>query len=188
MPIIDLEHSNFNVPIPRIFHSFEKDGMFTHCTACNSYLLEDGNSYFIEKAVKGKEVIFEYAMCANCRDTMTDEISFESMMALGEYFLSNTNMEERQNELMNSFDNSIKDWVSKCLFTQQPRNECESYQLCAECEGKNLIVSFSPFMISSSAAEEIQQLISKETRKSFDKFTREVLNLPTDFKDIPILI
>ena len=127
-------------------------------------------------------------MCADCRDKMSGEISFDSMMTLGEYFISNVNINERQEELMNSFDNSIKDWVAKCLFTQQLRCECESYQLCGECDGKNLIVSFSPFMISSSAAEEIQQLISKETRESFDKFTREVLNPPMDFKDIPIFI
>jgi hypothetical protein len=43
-------------------------------------------------------------------------------------------------------------------------------------------------MISEDAVEEIQQLISKQTRESFDGFVRDVLNPPVDFKDIPILI
>jgi hypothetical protein len=43
-------------------------------------------------------------------------------------------------------------------------------------------------MISGNATEEIQSLISKQTRESFDKFTREVLNPPVDLKNMPILI
>lgn len=188
MQLTNSENNNFTVPVPRIFHSFEKEGIFTNCTVCDSFLLEEGVSYFIEKAFKGNEVIFEYAMCDNCREGIEEEISLESMMNLGNYFMEHVDMYERYETLIHKFDNSVKPWVDKCLFTAKPRIECESYQICAACEGANLIVSFLPFMVSSDAAEEMQMLMSKKTRESFDGFIRDVLNPPVDFKDIPILI
>jgi hypothetical protein len=43
-------------------------------------------------------------------------------------------------------------------------------------------------MISAKASEEIQKLMSKKTKDSFDSFIKETLNPPVDFKDIPVLI
>ena len=188
MQLINSDNNSFNVPVPKIFYSFEKEGIFTNCSVCDSFLLEEGVSYFIEKAFKGTEVIFEYAMCDNCREGMGEEISLESMMNLGNYFMENVDMHERYETLIAQFDNSIKPWVEKCLFTEKQRGECESYQICALCEGSKLIVSFLPFMVSSGAAEEMQELMSKKTRESFDGFIRDVLNPPVDFKDIPVFI
>jgi len=187
MQLISDDNQSFTIPIPRIFHSFFHEGMFHECTACSKQLL-DGASYFIEKAYRKGEVVFEYAMCDECRMGMGEEISFESMMNIADYFMSHANLMERKDCLLQNFDNTVKPWLEKCLFTEKPRIECESYQICAECEGRNLLVSFMPFMISEDATEEIQSLISKQTRESFDRFTKEVLNPPVDLKNIPILI
>ena len=182
------EDQRFLIPIPRIFYSFFHETLFPECTVCGKSLLDEGVSYFIEKAYRKGEVIFEYAMCDDCKDGMGGELSMESMMNIANYFMEHGDLIARRAELMQNFDNSVKPWVSECLFTGKLRSECEMYQLCAACEGRNLVVSFLPFMVSEDAIEDIQSLLSKETKESFDKFTREVLNPPVDLKNIPILI
>lgn len=187
MDDFEIDDQNYSIPIPRIFYSFEHDGIFQHCTVCHNYLLENDVSYFIEKAYRGKEVVFEYAMCTECRDSMETELSMESMVNIGNYFIEHVNMNYRA-ELLDNFDNNIKPWMDECIFTGAKRSESQDYQICAECQGTHLMVSFLPLMISSTAIEEIQELMSKKTRDSFDRFVRNSLNPPVDFKDIPVLI
>lgn len=187
MENFEIDYQNFSIPIPRIFYSFEHEGIFQNCTVCDNFLLDDNISYFIEKAYRAQEVVFEYAMCTECRDSMETELSMESMVNIGNYFIEHVNMNYRQ-ELLEQFDNNIKPWLDECIFTGTTRSECQDYQICAECQGGQLIVSFLPLMISSKAIEEIQELMSKKTRESFDRFVRDSLNPPVDFKDIPVLI
>ena len=182
------ENQSFSVPIPRIFHSVFHRGMFPECSVCEAPLLKDGVSYFIEKAYRRGEVVFEYAMCSNCRSSIENEISDESQMAIFNYFFEHMDVMRSHGGLIDGFDNSVKPWLASCLLTGAKREEMESYQICAECEGANLIVSFLPLMISTSVTEEMQELLSKETRESFDSFVRDVLNLPVDFHDLPLLI
>ena len=189
MNITDIDESqSFSIPIPRIFYSFFHEAPFPECTACGKALLEDGVEYFIEKAYQNGEVIFEYAMCDECKSGMEEELSLESMMNLANYFMEHGDLIERRTHFMERFDNSVKEWLDECIFTSNKRSESETYQICAECEGRNLIVSFMPFMVSYEAIEEVQGLLSKQTKESFDKFTKEVLNPPVDLKNIPILI
>lgn len=183
----EIDYQHYSIPIPRIFYSVEHDGVFQHCSVCGSYLLDEEVSYFIEKAYRGPEVVFEYAMCSGCRDSMETELSMESMVNIGNYFIEHVNMNYRE-ELLEQFDNNIKPWLDECVFTDIKRSECKDYQICAECQGPNLMVSFLPLIISSTAIDEIQNLMSKKTKDSFDRFVRDTLNPPVDFKDIPVLI
>jgi len=182
------ENSSFSVPIPRIFYSSFNNAPFCECSICKSNLLKEDSHYFIEKIFQDNKVVFEYALCEICRDSMGGEISFDSMMNLTEYFMTHGNLAERNQELMQSFDNSIKLWINKCVFTDLKREECSSYQICADCCGKNLIVSHLPLMVSSKATEEINSILSKETKENFDRFKNEVLNPPVNLKNIPILL
>lgn len=187
MENFELDFQQYSMPIPKIFHSVEHGGVFKYCSVCKIYLLDDEISYFIEKAFRGTEAVFEYAMCSNCRDSMETEVSMESMMNIGNYFLEHVNISYRK-ELMETFDNNIKPWLNECIFTGNQMNECQDYQICAECQGANIMISFFPLMISSQAVEEIQQLMSKKTKENFDRFVRDTLNPPVDFKDIPMLV
>lgn len=178
----------FQVPIPSIFHSFEKDAPFSECVACGRPLLRDGVSYFIEKAFRKGEVVFEYVICEFCRGVVSETISFESMSNIGAYLTENMDAFAGRGELLEGFDNSVQAWLSECFFTGTKRRECDSYQICAECDGLNLVVSLLPMVISEEAAETFQSLMSKQTRDSFGDFTRETLNPPADFHDIPLLV
>jgi hypothetical protein len=178
----------FQVPLPTIFHSFEKESPFSECVACGRKLLVGGVTYFIEKAYRRGEVIFEYAICDSCRCAANEMISLESMSNLGAYLAENIESFMSRGELLEGFDNSVQPWLKKCFFTETPRETCENFQICAECDGPNLVVSLLPMMISEEAAEIFQSLMSKRTRESFGDFTRETLNPPADFHDIPLLV
>ena len=178
----------FSVPIPKIFHSFELDAPFAKCSACGAELIGTATPYFIEKAYKGSEVIFEYAMCDDCRGGMSQEMSEESMANLGLFFMENIDLDERFGTLLGSFDNSIKPWLDKCVITGKPRSECDGFQICAQCENDQIVVALAPMMVSSEATEQIQELLSKKTREGFDGFVKDTLNPPVDFQDVPVLL
>jgi len=188
----DNDHENdgvlYTVPIPKIFHSFELDAPFEKCSACEAPLLGTGTPYFIEKAYKANEVIFEYAMCDECREGMGKEMSDESKANIELFFMENINMIERFGTLFHSFDNSIKPWLDRCVITGKQRSECEGFQICAQCENDQIIVALAPMMVSSEATEQIQKLLSKKTREGFDGFVKDTLNPPVDFQDVPMLL
>jgi hypothetical protein len=93
---LNKEEQFFTIPIPRIFHSFFHEGMFPACSVCDKKLLEDGVSYFIEKAYQRGEVAFEYAMCDECRMSMGEDLSVESMLNLANYFMEHGDLLARR--------------------------------------------------------------------------------------------
>ena len=178
----------FQVPIPRAFHSFELGGPFDKCMVCGRDILKDGTTYFIEKAYRSGEVVFEYAICDSCRGDANEMISFESMSNIGIYLMEHSDALARRSALLNSFDNSVVPWLDSCFFTGTERSECPDFQICAECLGDQLVVSLLPMLISQEAGETFQSLMSKQTRDNFDGFTRETLNPPVDYHAPPLLI
>ena len=142
----------------------------------------------LEKIYQAREVIFEYAVCESCKSEMNGQISAESLVNLADYFMDHYQGFEQREPLLKTFDNSIHEWINECIFTGTLRSECQDFQLCAECAGDQLTVSFMPFMVSGHATEEIQSLLSEETQKSFRRFSQNVLNPPADVKNLPVFI
>ena len=64
------------IALPKQFYNSETGQPIAHCIMCNRFLLEDGVTYMIEKAIKQhhelnfSEPIFEYAMCMACATKM----------------------------------------------------------------------------------------------------------------------
>ena len=183
--MFDMNFDSFSVPIPRIFYT--KEGVpFSRCTICNSSLLEDDNSYVIERVFRDSKVVYEYAICSGCKESLDVEISVASMMNISKYMLSHIDIEERE-MLLEDFDNDVRPWLAKCLMSGIPRSECSDYQIACECKGTSLIVSFMPFMVSQQSSMELNELLSKETKESFDKYVKEKLKPPANIKDLPVL-
>ena len=176
------------IPIPEIFHSFLYEGMFSECCVCDIELLHDGTGYIIEKAFKGDEVIFEYAMCNVCRMDMYEELSKKSLTLIEHYFDERINLVERRQDLLEGYDQSIEPWIDKCILSGKPRMDCDGYQIYADCDGGDLLFSYLPYIISCDSIDEIQELLSLKTRDRLDGFIRDVLNSPFDFKDMPVFI
>ena len=183
MDIMDLEE--FTVPIPTCFYSTELGTPFKACTMCSTVLIDSDINYFVEKYYRNHNVVFEYAICEQCKNSMSDEISDKSMFAMNKYFMENVDIMNRI-LLLETFDNSIVPWLKNCIFTNRERSECGEYQLAAQCCGDQLIISVLPFMVSIQATEEIQSIISKKTKENFDKF-RKKINPPVDVNDLVIV-
>ena len=184
---MDFDLEAYSVPIPTCFHSTELGGLFKSCTICKCDLLNSNKDYYIEKIFRDMNVEFEYAMCDDCKSELSGKVSMKSMMNIGNYFMKNFDMESRM-AMIDNFDNSIIPWIERCIFKGIARCNCRDYQLSSHCRNEHLIVSILPFMVSFEATEEIQQTISKETKDSFDKFVKEVLNPPTSLKDLPVIV
>ena len=157
--------------IPKEFHSFENDGPFTHCLECGRYLLDDDCEYVIEKAIRSypgytaKDVIFDYAICMSCAQEVQKGMSTESIQKLQDYFHSKMNPER-----VNTQRSDFVDPISKCMISDKSIDDCMEYQIFAFCKGDEIHPSMRPYMISDDILEEMQELLSPETRDELNKF------------------
>ena len=181
-----------SIPLPKLFQPFLEDHPFQHCIVCQCNLLQDDVHYLIEKAYKGTEVIFEYALCVPCAMDMRAELSQESLLRMQDRFENSQNLEARRTRLAKLSPQEIAPWIDTCVITGISRQETDSYQLCAHCVGWELVLADLPFMISAAAINEMSALLSQKTRDSLDDFTDQYLGMPPElrevFDDLPALL
>jgi uncharacterized protein with PIN domain len=182
------DYSSEQLPLAPEFYSFATGKPFDRCTTCNTYLLEPGTQYMIEKAViryphtNITDVAFEYAMCLPCGEKMRKSLSAESLANFENYFAAHADFESRQ-KLMESPDKTdLKDWLATCLLTQNPIEEETEYQIIAHCDGTNMVMGVAPYMISGRAADELSELLSAKTKEILDDFVDEHFGLPPELK------
>lgn len=176
--------------IPKIFFSSETGKPFENCMVCNTFLLKDGVSYAVEKVVrqipsmKIKEVLFEYAICSNCMMTMYNKLSIESRQRIQDYFLQHARPEKRQLDLENGKGSRAQSWVRRCMIKGTLISKAPEYQLTAQFNGRNLQDDHMPFAISLEAIEEINSLLSVETREEMDDFTGKYFSGPPEVAEL----
>lgn len=176
------------IEIPEIFRSSLDKKPFERCISCDTYLLEDGTPYLIEKAVRNykdhgvTDTIFEYAMCMNCMESMRQAVSKESLQRMEEYMLSQVNFLERQLQLLNDETLNIDPWIANCMVKGTPKQELTEYQLYCQCDGKNMVFTYMPYMIGNEAMEEMAELLSAKSRGEIDDFMDNNFGLPPELK------
>jgi len=176
------------VPIPEMFHSLELDGPFQNCLRCGKDLLQ-AERYLIERVFKGAEPIVEYAMCGVCVENESQGLSAESLEKVRQHFLDHLDVQsrvERLRPLLNQAD--VAPWLNNCLFTGLAAEDCRERQICAWCEGDQLRLDYSPFMLSGKAVGEISDQLSEQTRGWMQDFVGENFGLPSEFCDNPDML
>lgn len=151
------------IPIPEIFWSFETGKPIRHCKLCGCDLQEPGTNYFIEKAFKNGETIFEHALCFSCYTACQESMSEDSRLRIRDYFAERVDMDARQEKYMASFGTDSEKWISHCMVKGFPIREVDEYQLYGFCIDKDLIFSGAPYAICGDVIEEILELLSAET-------------------------
>ncbi|MFY0672002.1 MAG: hypothetical protein JXQ87_01275 [Bacteroidia bacterium] len=169
--------------IPTIFFDTITEEPIQKCQFCEKDLLKSDEPYIIEKAFRKTEVVFEYAICMPCADNMRGQMSKDSMVAVEKYMLENARFQERAQELQHQEYDTDK-WLGNCLVNDSAREEQEEYQIYGMFRGGKMIQNQFPYMMSGAALEEIQELLSPETKDEIDRFKDEYFNIPPELADL----
>jgi len=160
---------------------------------CQRPLLEEFSVYFIEKAIRNGEVEFEYAICMDCAAKMKGSMSEESIRNMENYFKNNSRIQEYQQKIFEAEELSVEDFLSACVVKGTSISELKEYQMIGVFQGDRLYHYSVPFIISSEATEEINELLSKKTKGEMDDFIDDFIGIPPDWREIiksnkPVLI
>jgi hypothetical protein len=71
--------------VPAILHSVQNGRPFTACVDCGAGLLAGEAPYAVEKVIRQGEVVFEYAICAECTKNQMRSFSEESLGRVSQY-------------------------------------------------------------------------------------------------------
>ena len=180
-----------DIKIPKLLHTHESGEPFRECIICNRDLMKGGTTYFIEKAFRqypgygARDVVFEYAMCIRCVESMRKDLSKESLQRLQKYFTSKIDPHQQVERLLRYDEKEIDPWISQCLITGEPVKGLEEYVVCAHCNGNNLSLSFMPpYVISGKAMDEMTGLLSPKSLGIIDDFMGEHFTGPAEFNDL----
>ena len=178
------------VPIPALFYQEAEKVPFTNCILCDREFDND-TMYVIEKAFqtyqpyKSRDLVFEYAICMDCYTELMESFSEESDRAIHNYVDARVDYRKRAAELKET-PFQIDRWCSSCALSGKPVEEMSGYQFIGIFIGDRLVVSHSPLMFGVEAMEEIDELLSKQTRDMLGGFALEVMPQPPGFeKDLP---
>jgi len=179
-----------NTDITEAFYSDESGKLFEHCLICRDELLTSKQIYFIEKAIRqyqdyeARSVIFEYAMCIECAMTLRSEMSEDSLNKIESYFINHGNLKHRWNHLVEKEQIDINDWLSQCVITGTQKEDLTEYQIVAQCEGDQLVLTAFPYLIGNKAMDQISTLMSNKTLGTIDRFIDQYFSGPPEFKEL----
>ncbi len=183
----DAELEGGYMPIPEHFWSFETGRPFTTCLICTKDLTADGTQYLVEKAISRGEVVFEYALCMDCRAKLECELSRQSLKLIGNYFGEHVDVIGRARGLLSGMKGDFKPWLSNCLVKGTPIEEATEYQIFGHCDGTDMLFSIFPYAISGEAIEDIVKLLSPQTKGFLDDFTGKYFGVP-DGANLPTIL
>ncbi len=175
----DSSQPEFNFQIPRKLWSFETDEPFRNCLICSSDLITNPSLYFINKCFLDSETIFEMALCLNCHQHLRSELSQSSLNRIQNY-LEEYQIEPRLNP--NHGENAFEEQISNCLIKRRPSEPGEEIQIIAYCQGPELVRHIPAMMLCWEAVQDMENLLSKETRDVMDGFTETYFGPPSGAK------
>ena len=175
---------NLQSDIPKIFYAGKTGEKHEICIMCDDLILEYEHGYIIEKAFKRNEktnqfdVIFEYALCTECQQSLSKEMSEKSMRNIQKYFQHyKSNISG-----LSSSEININKRLSNCMIKSIDVNEMNEYQIAGQFyKDKMIVFDAFPFAVGETAINEIQEMLSKKTKDFSDKF--KDLILPPDVRE-----
>lgn len=185
-----MSEREFTIEIPGQFFSDSEGKPFENCLVCNKYLLDEGTSYFIEKALKTYKdydfysTVYEYAICSDCHLKMQDKMSEESKMNLQRYYSETLNQKAAEPIYINPHDFNLDEWLSKCFFKGKSVKEMKEYQVVAQFNGAKMVLNMPPMVIGEEALNEMSALLSEKTIDEMNGFRDKFLGPPPDIEEL----
>lgn len=184
-------------PVPELLWSEYSGKPFLRCINCEVPLAES-NAYVVQKRFVAGEAVFEMAMCERCREQMTIEYSDETKKNITEYMAAH--FQRRAMESLESADGPqiievreieeadkgqalLDECMNYCLICSTEREKCHRYSLAGLCRDTEIVaqitpVSRTPLMVCEKCELGMADLISTQTRESWDKFVSEHFDGP----------
>lgn len=172
--------------IPRILHSMETGQPFRTCIECGSDLDASTKPYGIEKVLRQGEVIFEYAICADCTFVMMREFSKESLQRMAAY--AEALRRELRDPEAEDLDRFLRALEGDTEIAAVVPEERESLDHCHRCggtgdsfqdehtivgvlSGKKLVTGVS--MVCGRCTDGMEDILSKHTRDRHEGFVEK---------------
>ncbi len=176
--------------IPSFFYSYDTNTPFSQCSMCNKFF-NDSSRYFIEKVFKQNivlnksEIVYEYAICELCATSMSDEISEESKISITELYEAHSeNLLRKIDYLHRTEKYSIDSWVDRCSMTGKEVRLCDEYAVNGIVENGCLVYEHTPIVISDDFVQKIQEVLSKETKDTFNDFKNQITDVSPSVEDL----
>lgn len=181
------EHNIKITDIPKDFHQDGEGKPFHVCTFCGKDLVNSGAPYMIEKSYKKVPqeekalTVFEYAICMDCNIEKMNAMSKESVEKIQAYMQEHILVfNEMASEAPKPFDEKTKE----CVVTGKQVKDLDEYNLVGQFVGDKMITREFPVIISAEIGEEIQNLLSAQTRDELDNFMDTVNGVPPELKEL----
>ena len=127
----------------------------------------------------------EMAICEDCRDKISEELSKDSMMRINAFVEERCDWEQRFEDSQDWDPEDLEQWLGNCVLLKTPASECKEYQIAAVCRGGLMSIDLLPILISGAASEEMQKLMSKKTRDRLGEMVEDFFGMPSEFADGP---
>ena len=176
--------------IPSFFYSYNTNAPFKHCTMCGEPL-HNSSRYFIEKVFKQNrvlnisEIVYEYAICESCANSMSNEVSNDSKASITQLYETHSeNLLRKLDYLHRTEKYSIDSWVDRCSMTGKQVRLCNEYAVNGIIENGGLVYEHTPIVISDDFVQKIQDVLSVETKETFDDFKKQITDGDPSVEDL----
>lgn len=187
---IELHQYPYYIEIPKEFYSEATGKPFEKCSVCEKNLLQPETWYLVEKAVKRypkynvQDVVFEYAICAECHSEMEQRISTESKQKMQAYMKERVDLEKRADDYYSRKDFDVENWINKCAVSKNIRADLKEYQIVASFNGDKLAFTVMPLMLGMKALDDMTQLLSNKSLDELNDFKDRITDMPPDLKEL----
>lgn len=165
-------------PMPDEFHSAETDKPFTTCYDCGTELLAVEDGYLVQKAYNKDECIMEIAQCVPCQQKLQKSYSKQSLNDIWDYFLDNIDFKARYEKYHPLPTADTSPWTNNCAACGTSRARAQEYTIVGQCYSIFLICGEYPMMLCLQCIDNIINLLSEESRKTYDEWIDRCLPSP----------
>ena len=180
----------YKIDIPDRFYSDAEGKPFENCQMCGKFLLTEGTTYVVEKAIKNykdydvNSTIFEFAVCIDCHTKVQQGMSDESLANLHRYYQHIIAEKGNQPIVIDVRNFNLNDWLSKCFFKGDEVKEMNEYQLVAQFNGNKMLMNMPPMIIGEKAMEEMAELLSDKTIDEMNGFREKFLGPSPEIEEL----
>jgi len=180
----------YKIDIPDRFYSDAEGKPFENCQMCGKFLLTEGTTYVVEKAIKNykdydvNSTIFEFAVCIDCHTKVQQGMSDESLANLHRYYQHIMAEKGNQPIVIDVRNFNLDDWLSKCFFKGHEIKEMNEYQLVAQFNGNKMLMNMPPMIIGEKAMEEMAELLSDKTIDEMNGFREKFLGPSPEIEEL----